>query len=117
MTSTPAPVRHERHHRDVRNAWISLAFFPVAVLVVMVLGDWLLSLAGYDSADPDIPGRVRLLVGGPMVLVAIVPSLLGVWFGQRARKAGDGRGLAPVVVGLTLSAVFVLQNLLGVFLG
>ena len=116
MTTTPAPVQRQRHPHDVRNAWISLAFFPVAVLAVMVLGDWLLSLAGYDSAEPDIPRRVRLLVGGPMVLVALVPSLLGAWFGQRARNAGDGRGLAPVVVGLTLSAAFVLQNLPGAFL-
>lgn len=113
-TSSSVPGTRARH--DLRNAWICLAAFPVAVLVVMVLGDLLLGAFGYDSADPDIPGRVKALVGVPMVLVAIVPSLLGAWFGQRARKAGDDRGLVPLAVGLTLSALFVLLNLPAAFL-
>ena len=59
----------------------------------------------------------RALFGESVFGIHVVPALLGAWFGQRARRAGDQRGVAPIVVGLTLAATFVLQNLVAVFLG
>jgi len=100
----------------VRNAWLSLALFPVAVVVAMAVGEGLLSSAGYDSGASDVPVQVRLLIGGPLVLVSVVPLLVGARLAQRARAAGDHRGLLPMVVGVTIAVVFVLQNMLAALL-
>ncbi len=117
MSTSPISTPVRAHHHDLRNAWVSLALFPVAVLLAMVAGDVGLSLFGYDSADAEIPGWVKAAVGVPMVLVAVLPALGGYVFGSRARRAGDARGQVPAVVGLVLTIAFALQNLLAVLVG
>ncbi|MGZ4437160.1 MAG: hypothetical protein ACXVW6_05945 [Nocardioidaceae bacterium] len=105
---TTAPVRGIHH--DVRNAWISLAFFPVSFVLAMVGGEGLLSLAGYESSAGGIPWLVILVIGVPMVLLAVSPLAVSAWFAERARREHVPGAVVPLVVSLTLGVGFILQN-------
>ena len=102
--------------RPSRRAWIATAFIPVAFVVAMVLGEALLALQGYDSADAHIPWQVVASAGGTALLILEIPCVAAVVLGRRALAAGDPHGKAPALVGAVLGAVFLVQNLAGLLL-
>lgn len=97
----------------LEGAWISLALFPVGVLVGWVAGVAVLAALGYSLGYGSPPDGVALAVGIPSVLLAIVPALLAVVFGVRAWQEGRQWGLLPAVLGALLAVVFILFNVHG----
>lgn len=108
IPSTPAPSRSLRHPHWLRRAWISVAALPVAAAAAILVGNTLLSSLGYASAE-GLPLRAILLAGVPATLIGMVPAALAVWFGLRARDAGDERGLLPAVIGGVAIAYWLLS--------
>src|SRR5687768_12028417 len=86
--------------RDVRRAWVSLALLPAALVLAMLLGEWLLSLQGFDGVTGEGPPLAAVLrAGGPAVLVLIAPGVAAFCFGLRARRHGEPAGLTPAIIG------------------
>jgi hypothetical protein len=102
--------------RLTRAAWWTLALFPVTFVGAMAAGEGLVSSLGYDVAS-EVPTSVVLLVGVPMVVLAISPLLVAAWLGDRARRHGDRAGRVPEIIGLALAAGFVLQNVVAALFG
>jgi Na+-driven multidrug efflux pump len=102
-----APVLAKRRH-DLRNAWVSLAFVPVCVVLADGILHAILSLLGIDEATDEDPNLLQALVAGvPYAAVMLLPALGGFWFGTSAIEHGDGRGRVPSVLSLVW-AVLVL---------
>ena len=107
---TDDPRLAERYHRL---AWWSLALYPVSFAAAFVTGEGLASLLGYPSGDGDVPPFwVVLTVATPALLVFVVPGVLAVLCARRARRLGRPGRSAPAVIGVTVAAAFVAQNLL-----
>jgi hypothetical protein len=117
MTSTTTVAR--RRH-DVRNAWISLVFIPVSLVLADGVLHGLLMLMGIDEAA--VPEQTPTLLQGlaaviPYALVMLAPGIGAFWFGTNALNAGDRRGRIPSLIGLAWGAVVVIGVLVFVFLG
>lgn len=108
----PARVPAEPR-RSLRLAWVSVALLPLSFLGAIVLGDWLLSVQGYASGSGEpLPVGVLLLAGLPAVAVMIAPTVPGMWFGFRARRLGEPKGLIPAVMAAIAAAWGILTNIL-----
>jgi len=106
------PKVTEQARRTLRLAWICLGMLPISFAAAMVLGDWLLSVQGYQSGDDEIPVGAVLSAGLPAVLVLVAPTLGAGWFGWRAKRLGHPNWLVPVVVATVIAAGSIALNLL-----
>jgi hypothetical protein len=112
-------VSTQVHHstganRLTRRAWIAVACIPVGFVASMVVGEGLFALQGYESADEDAPASAVALAGGTGILVFAIPCLVAWLLGRRAVAGGEPQGRTPALVAVTVGAVFVLLNLVGV---
>ncbi|GAB3407349.1 hypothetical protein [Flindersiella endophytica] len=92
-------------------AWVSLALLPVGFVLATLLGDWLLSLQGYQSED-TIPLTAALWAAGPALLVLIAPAVGAVMYGLRARARGRSAGLVVAVIGCAVALGTIALNVL-----
>ncbi|HSP60648.1 MAG TPA: hypothetical protein VLO09_06270 [Ornithinimicrobium sp.] len=115
-TTMTRPVREDRAHHDVRNAWLSLLLLPVAFVLAFVVGEGLASLLGHPVGGAVEPPTWVILVSSvPALLVFFLPAVVSAWFARRAARHGDRRGWVPAGI-LTLVAVgFVALNLAAYF--
>lgn len=112
----PPPSRTAR--RYLRLAWVSLAALPVSIVGAMVLGDWLLTVQGYESGGEElVPLGAALSAGTPALLVLILPTIPAIWFGLRARRLGLATGLVPAIIGAVIAGAAVLQNMAALIVG
>jgi hypothetical protein len=86
------------------------------VLIAMALGEGAVAALGYDVTG-TVPGWVQAVVGIPTVLLAVAPAALSAFLADRARRAGDPRGVAPLLLAAAAGIGFVLLNLVGVVFG
>jgi hypothetical protein len=70
-------------------------FFFIAIGV----GEGVISLLGYTAGAGNNPIWVSLVSDLAAIAVVLLPCVAAVIFGRRANKAGDRRGLFPVVLG------------------
>ena len=117
MTAT-ATVARKRH--DVRNAWISLVFIPVSLVLADGVLHGLLGLMGIDEAA--VPEQTPTLLQGlaaviPYALVMLAPGIAAFWFGTNALNAGDRRGRIPALIGMAWGVVVVIGVVAFVVLG
>lgn len=100
----------------VRRAWISVAFIPVAFALVLVLGEGLMSELGYPGGEPDAlpPIGIGVLVGIPLMVLAMLPGGLAAYFGLRARRTGDIRGTVPAAIGVSFALYMLFTNMAGI---
>ena len=104
--------------RAYRRAWLSLAWYPLAVAAALVVGEALASLYGYESGSEELaPWWVALGAGGPALLVLPIPAVLTFHFGRRAVAGGRPVAKVPMYVGTGLVALFVLLNLVSYVVG
>jgi hypothetical protein len=52
-------------------------------------------------------------VGIPATLLFVAPGVIAGLYGLRARRAGEPRGLVPGAIGIAVTAIFLLQSILG----
>jgi hypothetical protein len=107
MQEAPAGARAVRaYHR----AWWSLAFLPIALAGAFLVGEGLIAWLGYaDVSSP--PVWAVAVAAGPALLLVMAPGLVSLAFARRARRLGHPNAMAPALVGLVVSGVFVLLNL------
>jgi len=89
------PKVTEQARRELRPAWIFLAILPISFGAAMVLGDWLLSVQGYERGDGEVPVSVVLSAGVPAMLVMVAPTLGAGWF-LEGKAAGSSELAGPV---------------------
>ena len=96
---------------------IATALIPVGLAAAIVVGTAIASALGYDSGSGDLaPLGIALAAGVPGVLVGLLPGF-AVFFGLRARRAGDERALVPALVGGVMGFGFVGVNTLSYVVG
>jgi hypothetical protein len=99
-----------------RRAWIAAGFILVGFVVSIVVGEGLLAMQGYDSAD-DVPAAAVALAGGGGILVFEVPCIVTWVLGRRAVAAGEPQGNSPAVVAAVVGVAFLALNLVGLIGG
>jgi hypothetical protein len=91
-----------------------------AVLVAGALGT-LLQTAVFDLEEQQLlseAGRWGYVAGACLVLVMIIPALVGITLGVRARQLGEHRlGTAGIVVNVLLAASLVTIGVANLLLG
>ncbi len=115
LESRRQPIEGAR--RALRVAWISVIAMPVALVAAMVLGEWLLSLQGYESGTATAPIGAVLTAGLPALLLLIAPTIPAVWYGRRAMRLGLSDGRVPVVIGYVVAAASLVVNVFGLVVG
>lgn len=104
-------VELQHGRRSLHLAWASVVLIPVAFVLAMVLGDWLISIQGYETgSDQPLPLGVVALAGIPALLVMIAPTIPAMVFGQRAMKLGVPAGKTPLMIGVVVAAGAILLN-------
>ena len=126
MRTTESPTEHlaakppdrPRAPGAVARAWVAIALIPVFFFIAIGVGEGLTSLLGYPAGGAA-PTWVTLVTDLAATVTVLVPCLAAVFFGRRANKAGDRRGLLPAVLGtgaglgwLILTIVSEVGNLL-----
>ncbi|HLN78590.1 MAG TPA: hypothetical protein VK204_16220 [Nocardioidaceae bacterium] len=95
--------------RHLRLAWVFVALTVPAFLAAMVIGEGLLTQAGYTSED-TVPFDVVVRSAGPALLVMLAPPAGAIWYGLRARREGSPNGFIPAVVGTVIAAAVIVTN-------
>jgi hypothetical protein len=90
------------------------ALLPVSFLAAMLLGDWLLVMAGYSSGEQNIPASVALKAGLPAVVVLVAPLVAAAWCGRRAQARGHPAGRALFLTAAIVAAESIVLNLVQV---
>lgn len=104
--------------RALRYSWASVGLIPFSFVAAMVLGDWLVTVQGYQSGSEELlPLSVVALAGIPAMLVLIAPAISAVLFSIKAVRMGTRNGRVPGVIGATFGVGAVLLNLLPFVLG
>lgn len=98
---TEMPPSRERASGALTRAWIAIALTPVFLFLAFAAGEVVISLLGYQSGS-SFPTWVSLVSGLAAIAVILLPCVAAVFFGRRARKAGDRRGLIPVILGTVI---------------
>jgi hypothetical protein len=102
----------------LRDAWVCVAALPLGLLLGTLIGDGIAGTLGHDSViGGSAPFGVVLVAGLPAFVVMATPAALAVWFGSRAVRAGDERGVIPTVVGTLAGVGMVLVPLVAVVVG
>lgn len=77
--------------------WIAVALVPVFFILAFAAGEGLLAALGYPGGNAPAWATVVSDMGA--LVVVLLPCLAAVWFGRRARREGERRGLVPAVIG------------------
>lgn len=100
-----APAAAKRRH-DLRNAWISLLFIPLSLMLADGVLHALLGVLGIDDEADTSPSLWQALVAGiPYALVMLAPAVGAFWFGTKAIQSGDRRGRLPSLAALVWAAL------------
>lgn len=95
-----------------RRAWIFLAVTPIALIVGIVIAEWLYSSLGYEVGTTNAPIRIKIL----MILVsfAIIFSMpaISIIFSRRAISEGDAKAKTPYWLASIFIVAFGFTNLL-----
>jgi hypothetical protein len=107
-------VEPQHGRRSLHLAWASVVLIPVAFVLAMVLGDWLITIQGYETGSEEaLPLGVVALAGIPALLVMIAPTVTAMVFGRRAITLGVPEGKTPLIIGAVVAAGAILLNLGG----
>ena len=99
MTTTRQTAQRQSSGPWIFRSWISVALIPVFFLTAMMAGYLIYGLFGYSAEQMDAPAWLELLVGVVALTLFLIPCAGAVFYGRIAHKAGDRRGLIPLVIG------------------
>ena len=103
-----------RTQTPLAGAWISIALVPVFFFVSFGAQEGIYALTGYDSSGGTSPLWVNLATGLPGLAILLIPCIVAVVYGRRARRTGVRAGLVPEVFAALLgvgAVVLTLVNL------
>jgi fatty acid desaturase len=100
-TGHPAatPPDRSRAPGALTRAWLAIVLIPVFFFIALGVGEGVISLLGYTAGAGNAPIWVSLVSDLAAITACLIPCLAAVFFGRRAYKADDRRGLFPVVLG------------------
>jgi hypothetical protein len=80
---------------------------PLFFFIAFAVGEGIYALMGYQPEDADAPVWAVVVASALVLLVVLIPCVAGVYFGRRAIKGGDRRGLFPAVIGAVAAVGWV----------
>lgn len=95
----------------LRRAWVSVALVPVFFFIAFAVGEGIYALMGYQPEHADAPLWAVVVASALVVVVVVIPCVAAVYFGRRAIRAGDRRGLVPAVIGAVAAVGWVTLTL------
>lgn len=98
-------------HGWLRRAWTAVALIPVFFFISFALSYVLYDLFGYKPEDNNAPLWVDLVVALVGVAIFFVPCIAAMTYGRRAARAGDRRGLFPLIVGAVAGCALTVLTL------
>lgn len=75
-----------------------MALTPVFFVIAFAVGEGAYAVLGYAPENADAPLWVVLVTSALVLLVLAVPCVAAVVYGRRCIRAGDRRGVAPLVI-------------------
>lgn len=103
MTTRHPEIQHSGPPRAENawlvRAWAGVVLIPVFFAIAFAVGYAAYSVFGYDAGAGDAPGWVVLVSSVIVLLVLYIPCAVAVVYGRRCVKAGDRRGLPPMLLG------------------
>lgn len=84
---------------NILRAWFSVTLIPPVLVGAMAVGEALIGAMGYPAGAEPVPLPVALIVAVPVALGAMIPAVLAVFFGRRARGEGHASAVFAVVIG------------------
>jgi hypothetical protein len=86
--------------RWLGRAWTAVVLVPVFFFIGFAVGEGMYALMGYEPANADAPVWVDLVALTPAIVAVLIPCAAAVFFGRRATKGGDRRGMVPLIIGV-----------------
>lgn len=93
-----------------RQAWWSLAFYPVSFVAAFVIGEGIYSWLGGDEDEAAV--WIILVAAIPALVVFALPGIAALVLGRRAIRLGRPDGRVPAIVGAVIAIGFAGLNLL-----
>ena len=88
-------------------AWVSVALVPLFFFIAFAVGEGIYALMGYKPENADAPVWAVVGASALVILVVLIPCVAAVYFGRRAIKGGDRRGVFPAVIGAVAAVGWV----------
>lgn len=95
----------------LRRAWAGVALVPLFFFVAFAVGEGIYALMGYKPEDADAPVWAVVGASALVLLVVLIPCMAAVYFGRRAIKDGDRRGVFPAVIGAVAAVGWVVLTI------
>lgn len=86
--------------RWLGRAWVAVVLVPVFFFIGFAIGEGMYALLGYKPENANAPVWVDVVALVPVIVVVLIPCAAAVFFGRRATKGGDRRGMVPLVIGV-----------------
>ncbi len=97
----------------VTRAWIAVALLPVFFFLAFFVGYVLYDVMGYAPENADAPLWVDLVCTIPTLAVFLVPCTAATYYGSRANRVGERRGLVPLVIGALAGLLITIISVVG----
>lgn len=119
MTTSRDPIaRPADADRAYRRAWWALALYPVSFVAAFVVGEGIISILTGESDGTGDPAFGQVVLAAlPALTIFLVPGLLAMVAGRRARRLGRDDGWVPALVGATIGLGFVGLNVASYVVG
>ena len=99
----------------LRRAWWSVAFIPVGLGIALLLGESIPGFTGNGwTHTADLPQALVTGLTVVAVLLVALPSASAAWYGGRALRDGDRRGIAPLLIGVLALLYLALTTIGGI---
>jgi uncharacterized membrane protein YhaH (DUF805 family) len=99
----------------LKRAWWSVALIPIGLGIALLLGESIPGFTGNGwTHDADLPSALVFALTAVAVLLVALPSASAVWYGGRALRDGERRGIAPLLVGVLALLYLALTTIGGI---
>lgn len=111
MTTTRPEAPSSTPSVDVRRAWLSMILVPFAFIGAFLVGEGLVSLLGYPSAEVTVPPLWAVVLASiPALALFAIPAAVATFFARRAEATGDPRGRVPAWILIAVTVGFAILN-------
>ena len=113
----PRPTRTGRSGPWLSRSWFAVVLIPLSFLPALGVAYLVYDLLGYQPENDDAPWWVDTASTIPAVVVFLVPCMAAVYYGVKAHRSGDRRGLVPLVIAAIAGLWWIIISLIGLLGG
>lgn len=95
-----------------RKAWIFLGVTPIALVLGIVISEWLYSSLGYEVGTTSAPIRIKILMIFVSFAIIFTLPAISIVFSRRAISEGDPKAKTPDLIAIIFIIGYGLNNLL-----